>query len=87
MEKRRLRGELLTVCNCLKGGCNEKRVSLLPLMPSDRWQGSRLKGLQGRFRSDIRRDFFIIMVDRKWNGLHREVLTSPSLDVSVSDGV
>lgn len=57
MEKRRLRGELVTVYSFLKGGCNEEGVRLFPLMPSNRWQGSRLTLLQGRFGLDIRKDF------------------------------
>lgn len=67
MEKKRLRGELFTVYSYLKAGCNEKGVSLFPLMPSDRWQESRLTLLQGRFRSDIRKDF--LQLWRTENGI------------------
>ena len=52
MEKRKLRGDLTTLYNCLKGGCGEVGVILCSHVASDGMRGKGLTLLQGRFGWD-----------------------------------
>ncbi|XP_059698166.1 triadin isoform X3 [Haemorhous mexicanus] len=79
LEKRKLRGYLITVFQYLKGACKRAKGGLFTAACSDRESGFKLKEVG--FSVDIREKVFTVRVVRLWNRLPREVVDSPSLEV------
>ena len=78
--EKRLKGDIIHLCNSLKGGCGEEKFGLFSHVSSDRTKEKDLSLCQGRFRLNIRKNFFSKIVATRWNKLPREVVESPFLE-------
>uniref|UniRef100_K7EX05 Reverse transcriptase domain-containing protein n=1 Tax=Pelodiscus sinensis TaxID=13735 RepID=K7EX05_PELSI len=83
-QKQRVREDLIAAFNLLKGGSKEDGERLFSVVTDGRTRSNGLKLWWEMSRLDIRKNYFTRRVVKHWNGLPREVVESPSLEVSKS---
>jgi len=79
LEKGRLQGDLIAALQYLKGAYRKDGENLFGRACCDRTRSNCFKLREGRL--DIRKKFFTIRVVKHWNGLPREVVEAPSLEI------
>ena len=81
LEKRRLQGGLIAAFQYIKGAYKKGAERLSTRACSDRRRGEGFKLKEGRFRLAIGKKCFTVRVLRHWNGLPRDAVDAPSLEV------
>ena len=80
LENRRLKGDLITMFQYLKGGCKEGGNSLFTRSHMEMKRVNGYKLFLGSLQLDTRGRFFTMRTITHWNDLLREVVDSPILD-------
>ncbi|GAB0180916.1 hypothetical protein GRJ2_000556900 [Grus japonensis] len=83
LEKRRLRGDPITIVQYFKGG---SKNSLFTRSHMEKVKVNGCKLLLGRFQLDLKGKFFTTKTASHWNNLPREVVDSPTLDTGQHAG-
>ncbi|KGL73727.1 hypothetical protein N309_05026, partial [Tinamus guttatus] len=81
LEKRRLRGDLISVYKYLQGGSEKDGAGLFSLVATDRTRGNGHKRKHQKFHRNLRKNFLAVRVTEHWNRLPREVVEAPSLEI------
>ena len=81
LEKRRLRSDLIAAFQYLKGAYKQEGSQLFGRVANSRTRGNGFKLKEGRFRLDVRGNFFTRRVVKCWYKLFREVVDALSLEV------
>jgi len=79
LEKRRLWGDLRAAFQYLKGAYRKDGDNLFSRASCDRTRSNDFKLREGRFRLDLRKTIFTMMVVKHWHMLPREAVEAPSL--------
>ena len=80
LEKRKLWGNLVVAFQYLKGAYRKAGEGLYMRACSDRTRNNGYNLEEVRFRLDIRKKFFTVMMVRYWNRLPREAVDATSLE-------
>ncbi|KAF4802726.1 hypothetical protein TURU_022824 [Turdus rufiventris] len=81
LKKRRLWGEQIVAFQYLEGGLQGRLKGFYTRACSGRTRGNEFKLEESRSRSHIRQKFLTVRLVRFWNGLPREAVDAPSLEV------
>jgi len=80
LEKRRLREDLIVAFQYLKGAHKKYGDRLFRMAGCDWTRDNGFKLKEGRFRLDVRNNFFTMRVVKHWTRLPRAVGGTPSLE-------